>query len=537
MFPSIKKEEGFLDDKDRENLKNMGLELAKGTKEQLYEENFNIYKTLTIPEKELYLSYTSSDNDGKTLRPSILITKIKKIFPRLIEESDVISAKENLSTMETTFEKLLLEIRKWEDGNTISPIWFEVFRYYNTKEGWKERLKKALLGLAYHNNPKPIQKEIMEKLYGNVLQTSVSKLEQYKACPFSFYLKYGLKLEEKRTFKIESLDTGTFMHDVIDTFFEALQNQRINLQEITEEEIQEIVEKIVEEKLELSKYYIFTSTPKFRILTSRLKRVLKQSMKYIIQTLTLSDFSVLGNEIEFKRGKEYPPIQIELENGKKVEITGKIDRVDIAKDEKGKYLRIIDYKSSVKNMDLNEIEQGLQLQLLTYLDAISIKEEAIPAGVLYFSLIDPIIKAEGRLTEEEIKERIRKQFKMQGFILADIKVVKMMDKTLEKGASSMVPAYVDSKENISIARSNAITKEQFEILQKHVKQTIKQIAEEILNGQIDIYPYYSIKKKKSPCQYCKYASICGFQDGGSTQNYRFIPNEDKQKVLERMKGE
>ena len=62
---------------------------------------------------------------------------------------------------------------------------------------------------------------------------------------------------------------------------------------------------------------------------------------------------MLGNEIEFKNGGEYPPIEIELDDNRKIEITGKIDRADYAENDDGKYIRIIDYKSSVKDIDLN----------------------------------------------------------------------------------------------------------------------------------------------------------------------------------------
>ena len=48
MFPSINKAEGFLNDDDREKIKQNGVELAKGTIDRIYEDNFNIYKAFTI---------------------------------------------------------------------------------------------------------------------------------------------------------------------------------------------------------------------------------------------------------------------------------------------------------------------------------------------------------------------------------------------------------------------------------------------------------------------------------------------------------
>ena len=77
-FPSVNKDEGFFNDADREYLKQEGIELAKSTLDKLYEDNFNIYKAFTTAENQIYLSYVSSDCDGKSLRPSILIGKIKR---------------------------------------------------------------------------------------------------------------------------------------------------------------------------------------------------------------------------------------------------------------------------------------------------------------------------------------------------------------------------------------------------------------------------------------------------------------------------
>ena len=69
-------------------------------------------------------------------------------------------------------------------------------------------------------------------MYGNKLNTSVSKLESYRRCPFSFHLTYGLKLREKDELKINALDTGSFMHEVIDMFFKEIDENNLNLKEI-----------------------------------------------------------------------------------------------------------------------------------------------------------------------------------------------------------------------------------------------------------------------------------------------------------------
>lgn len=529
-FPSNHKEEGFLDDKDRETLKMCGIELAKGTIEQLYDDNFNIYKAFTTAEEKLYLSYVSSNNEGKSLRPSIMLNKIKRMFQQLREESDVVERKSEILLKTTTFDELLIQLRKFQEGEDINKIWFDVYQYYQTYE--PEKLLKSIEALRYKNIPEKLKQKNLEKLYGNTLKTSVSKLEQYEACSFSYYLKYGLKLKEQNTFKIEAIDTGNFIHEVIDSFFTYLEEKELLVKELTEEQVKSITEEIVSEKLALKKYDIFQSIPKYRILAQRLKRVVTKSMNYIVNSLKYSEFEVLGHELEFKEGKKYPPITFELDNGKKVEITGKIDRIDIAKTPDGNYIRIIDYKSSIKNIDLNEVLAGLQLQLLTYLDAACKIDEVFPAGVLYFPVIDPLLNCDKQVSEEQIKEELQKQFKMKGLILADVNIVKKMDTNLSSGNSNIIPAYVNKSGEIS-DKANVLNRKQFEMLQNYMEKIIKQISTEILDGNINIEPYYYIKNRRTPCEYCIYKSICQFNQT-TKNNYRYIANNNKEYILQQM---
>ena len=474
-FPSVNTVEGFLNDNDREILKQDDIELAKGTLENLYEENFNIYKAFTTAEKRLFLSYASSDTESKSLRPSMIIIKLKKMYPNLHEDSDI------------------LEIQT-EDNN------------------------------VYNFTPK-IDLEYIEKLYGKRLMTSISKLEQYRRCPFSYYLQYGLKLKEKEELKIQSFNTGSFMHDVIDTFFEKAHEENISLPYFLEEEdkIKTAIDEIVESKLALSKNAIFTATEKYKILVQRLKRIIAKALKYIIESLVYSDFEIAGTEVEFK------PVIMKLDNGKEVEIRGKIDRIDTAKEENGKYVRIIDYKSSAKNIDLNEVYAGLQIQLLTYMDAVCKQEDLIPAGVLYFNLLEQMIKEKTRIDEEEIENKIRKSFKMKGLIIADVQIIKMHDNTLESGSSKYVPAAITSSQNINKKWTSGVSKEEFKILQDYIFKTIKEISKEILEGNIDIKPYN--KKGRTQCKYCTYHSICGFNSKYENACYRYIDNKSNDDIL------
>lgn len=536
-FPSIYKDEGFFNDKDREYLKAQGFDLANGSLENLYEENFNIYKAFTIAEEKLFLSYASSDNEGRTLRPSILITKLKKIYPNLQERSDIITQEKEIITANNTFDNLIEKLNSYQEGEEIEDIWFDVLEYYGNNPLWKGRLLKSLEGIKYTNVPEKIKPEFIKKLYGETLHTTISRLERYRSCPFSFYLEYGLKLKEKKSLKLQPIDTGSFMHEVIDEFFEEVSTKKISIKDLDKAEIEKIVKQIIEEKLNLKANYIFKSIPKFMVLTDRLCRLVTLSIVYIVQGLQTTDFEVVGNEIEFKNGKEYKPIEITTEDGRKVEITGKIDRIDLAKDETGKYIRIIDYKSSAKDINLNEVLAGLQLQLITYLDAVCEEKDVIPAGVLYFGLTEPKldkVKNAKNITDEEVEQKIREHFRMNGLVLAEMNVINMMDNNLKDGEKSTTIPVKLKKDGSMDKTSKVVSRKEFEILQKYVKKTLGDISKEILDGNIDIKPYYNVKNKRKPCEYCAYGSICNFKKGFYGNDYNYIDNLEKDYILECM---
>lgn len=529
VFPCVNKDEGFFNDADRSFLKEQGIELAKGTLENMYDDNFNIYKAFTTAEEEIFLSYCQSDTEGKSLRPSTLILKIKKIFPMLKEKSDILEQdeKEYFINEKNMYENFILNLF----GENINNNSFLFYKYFNENEKYKKILKSNLEYIRYLKAPEKIKQDNIQKLYGNKLKTSVSKLETFKSCPYEYFLQYSLRLKEREELKVNNIDTGSFMHEVINSFFEELKKQNISVRNIDDENTEKIVSKIINEKLENNRNYIFVATEKYKLLVKRLKRIILKAIKYIIIGLKSGDFEIEGTEVAFdeKNGK-YKPINIKLEDGRNIEIIGKIDRIDVAKCENEKYIRIIDYKSSVKDIDYTNIYAGLQLQLITYLDAMCKIEDFIPAGILYFNLLEQMISSEKKLTDEQIEEKIRNNFKMKGLILADVKVAQMQDNNLLPSTTSkLIPAYMDKEGNLNPKKSKLATKEEFEKLQNYVIKTIKEISNEILNGNIELKPYY--KNKKTPCEYCTYKGMCGFNSGIFKTQYNFIGKKCKEDIL------
>lgn len=532
VIPNVVKDEGFLNDDDRRILKENNMEIAKNSLELLYENQFNIYKCLSMPENKLFLSYIISDNEGHAYRNSILVTQIKKIFPNLTEKSDVIVKNNDITTKEATLEIAIEKYNDFINDEEILPKWKEVILWYKNND--KIRMNKILEGASYSNLPDKICNDNIKEMYGNSLKTSVSRLEQYRRCPFSFYLKYGLKLKEEDEFKIRSLDTGNFMHEVIDEFFSKIEEKKIDIKTASREELDIIVMEIINQKLKMSKNYIFSSSTKFIVLTQRLKKVVCESIGYIVDQLKNSKFEIYGHEIEFSEKSQFKPMKIELENGKNVIVTGKIDRIDIAKMSDNTYVRIIDYKSSVKDINLNQVVSGIQIQLLTYLNEVVEQSEFDSAGILYFNLLDTIVKADKNLSDEEIRKQLNKKFRMKGLVVADIDIVKLMDTNISPANfSNNIPVYLDKEGNISNSRSSVLDREKFERLQRYTKHIIAEISNEIFNGNINMYPFYM--NKKTQCDYCEYKSICNFNSKFKGNKYNYISNMSKEEILAQIK--
>lgn len=526
IFPSSPKDEGILNDTDRENLYNIGVELAPTVRSKVFEEQFLTYRTLTTPGKYLRISYAIADHEGKSLRPSIIISRLKRIFPKMTEKSNIItgnSDEENLSHVnlpKATFKELVSFVRMEHDGLGVNPIWKDVEGWYMEKEDWRDKCNRIFSGLTYTNQVKLMNPKRVRSLYGKEMYFSVSRIERYAQCPFSYFIQYGLKARERKIFEMSAPDVGSFMHEVMDRFSRELRDENMGWRDVERQWCIDRVSDIVDDIVNKSGDSILVSSKRYKYITERLKRILTRAIWLVALHIKRSGFEPVGYEMAFGVNGEFPPITIELSSGEKINLIGRIDRIDKMDTEDGTYLRIIDYKSGNKAFNLSDVYNGLSIQLLVYLDAMLSQREDkkyLPAGVLYFKIDDPIIKSKGEILDEEIERQIMKKLKMKGLLLADVDVIKEMDREID-GDSTIIPARINK--DGSLGRSSAANLEQFEHLRGHVKRKLGELCEDMAEGNIEISPYK--KKKETPCSYCKFSSICQFDTSIGDNKYRTI---------------
>lgn len=545
VLPSANKDEGILSDEDRIELKAMGLELASDTRSRVFEEQFMVYTALTIPSNYLMITYPMADFEGKSLRPSIIIPRLKKILPILKEESEIFNNNlindkyHNITAPIPTFNELIEALRKEYEKEEIESHWVETFKWFEENEEFKDRTKIIFNGLNYTNLVEKIPREKIKRLYSNDngrLIFSVSRIEKYAQCPFGYYVQYGLKAKDRKVYEFTAPDLGSFMHDILDQFTNKIKKEHILWGDLTKERCSEIVNELVDNKLKNETNSILNSNKKYQYFSERFKKTITKSVTVISEQMRKGEFDIFKSEFDFGDFKDSDPIKLELPSKETVYLKGRVDRIDKVDLNGETYIRIVDYKSGSKNFDLNELYYGLQIQLLVYLDAILknsqqiLKSQCMPGGILYFKIDNPIIKSKKALTEEEIQVEVLKKLKMDGLLLKNAELVKAMDKDMET-YSLIIPAAF-KKDGDFTSTSSVVTEEQFELLRKYVNEKMIEICEEMLSGEVKIEPCKSAKV--TYCDYCDYSAICQFDTSIRDNKYKVILKKKKEDLWNAM---
>ena len=502
-LPKVQEEDNIFTDIELLKLKSKNIDLKQTSYERQNMQMFNIYQVLNKIREKLIFTFPSTLSSGSSCRPSSIIQDVKKVLG-----ISITSVETNKDNLVEDFMKLLTQIITLDKEINES----EISDMYNRYLLYKEipELKEIM---QYIRKDEPLSKTTLSKIYKKDINSSVSRLEQYQRCPFAYFSKYILKLNPPKEYNMSSLDTGSFMHEVIEKFSKYIVSKNYAWENIVlDEKIQEVcmnkVDEIIDDIFE-KKYFKYLTSSRYIVLKARIKKSMKRTIFAISDSFNHSEFRPLGYEISFEKDGVFAPIEVELDAGYKMLLKGKIDRVDSCKVNEDTYLRIVDYKSSDKNLKLSDIKMGLSLQLMTYMCAMLENKEKInkeglvlPAALSYFTISNKILNIPNyEKDENKIKEMVKKALKLKGIYISDIEILEKLDNNVQDGKES----YLEVSSRTMNNREKILPKDIFEEECKNVRKILKQIGQQIITGNVNICPN---KKVKDVCKYCEYITIC-----------------------------
>ena len=548
IVPARKEKGSLLSDRDREFLGEHHMELAPTAKEESFQQRFYLYLMMTKPSKQLVLSWCRTGADGKSRRPSFLIGELRAMFPNaLLADQETQDDSEIYSVAEAK-RKLSAELGRYRDGQLGVSVeadisggnsdtsasktqigrdagvaqFLELYRWFASSNDYQETLRHLTDAAFFVYEKQSISHAVANALYGEILSGSVTRLEQYAACAYGHFLKYGLELLERKRYELASSDIGTLFHESIDLCFRQAKEKQYDWHTMTDETRDALVEECVAAVAENYGNTILGSSARNRYLAQRVGQITKRTIWALQQQIKKGDFVPAGFEISFSAADNLSAMKIALSEKEALHLRGRIDRMDVCEDGGRVYVKIIDYKSGSTSFDLLALYYGLQLQLVVYMDAVSEMtqnhypgKEIVPAGILYYNIADPLAEKKGDPDPDQIDAEILKKLRMNGLVNSELEAVRHLDRTIEK-ESDVIPVVLKDGE-VQAGRSSVANRERFARLSQFVHRKLKEAGQEILDGEIGVEPYKN--GQRTACDYCPYHAVCGFDR--KTSGYEF----------------
>ncbi len=511
VVPKAGNQGGIISQFEREKMAEYHLELAPGAREKVFIQKFYLYLNMTKPSERLYVTFCRVNSDGKALRRSYLIGTLLKLFPQLVvEEPSEEETLEGVLTAESALPFLMEGLNKPVEDEEA---WTALLAWYLSDEGDREKALQLFDAAFGVHQDDAISKAVTKALYGNTLDNSVTRLEQFAACAFAHYLSYGLRLRERELQQFASVDMGNIYHDVLERFAKGIEMSEYTWFDIPQEAQDALLSQSMEDAIAGSGIGDVFEDARNSYLLKRMETTAKRTIWALMLQVRKGKFVPSGFEVSFSRAERLDAVQFQLGEDEKMRLRGRIDRIDTYETDDKVYVKIIDYKSGNTSFSLLNFYYGLQLQLVVYMNValeltkkIYKGKDTEPAGIFYYHITDPMVDSDGGESEEEIRRSILEQLKVGGLVNEDPEIYGAMD-TDFTGTSSVIPVALKADGSLKAASKTASAYE-FGLMSDYVRKKIEHVGKEIFAGNVSVKPY--LLGDRSGCDYCPYHTICGF---------------------------
>ncbi len=517
LLPGSGGEGGILSDLEREFMKAAGIELRPTPKENAILQKLRTYQNLTRPTDRVSLSYSTADEKGKRLYPSSYLSDVLQVFGEdLIRDAADLLPDDGIPYTRRAARMAMAEgMRRLTDPVSPEANLYAWFLTQEEERGFLETVRRAAT-LRYQGTR--IDPSSSAELVRGALNGSATRLETYASCAYRWFLAYILQLRERKIRELDQRDIGTMLHAVIEEYFRRMLAEGFGFSQ-NEAERHATVRDCVKYVLETDGSLAQLSEDERGIFRAeRLADLCDRAVWALLEQGKRGDFVPEAQELAFS-AEDTKAMRIELNDETVMRLRGRIDRVDVFDDGSDCLVKIIDYKSGAKDLDLTYIYHGIQIQLLLYLNAAAEIEAVarngrriLPAGAFYFHIGDMWADMTQELKRGDVnpEEALLACYRMKGFANGDPEILPRIDHALDSdhdGKSVVIQAAV--KDGMPDARSKTLSTESFERLMGHTRERIRAMGQSMLAGEVSLNPYRF--GQGDACSWCPYQDVCAFE--------------------------
>lgn len=517
-------------------------------------EPFLNYTNFLMGSEELVFSFPLRGNDGEDLTVSPYVERIINNFNIKLNEVQsrphiqTVNIERFIGSQRSTLSHLVQYARDAKQSNqTGDPNWNFVYQQLLSSD-YQYLTNQLLSALKYKNVPTKLQPEIVEGLYGNTIYASVSKLEEFFKNEYEYFLKYGLKLQERPSSEITPANTGEYFHASFDDLVKELNQQKIDFSNLNDSQIGQIATDVVEKLRGQSEFQYFSKSNRNIYLQNNLDQTITEMTKNILKQMMRTRMRPIASEQLFGQiggDAGLPALNFAVGPNRQVTVRGKIDRIDQIITGDDNYLGVVDYKSSDHKFDFGEAYNGLAMQMLVYLDVVKQNSQLITgisnqklASALYMTIKNPLLKLKDikDFNPDVIREQAFSENRLNGLILNDDQLLSELDPSAEN-KSDIYPLKFKRDGSIDAnTQKMAVTDAELQLLMEHAEKKIIEAGTKIFAGELDLNPYRK-DDKDTALQNSAYTDIMQFDAMLPENNYREIKNYNRKEIMELLKKE
>ncbi|MBO6108836.1 MAG: PD-(D/E)XK nuclease family protein, partial [Eubacterium sp.] len=509
IFPKGAGSAGILNEREREKIAESDIELAPGPAELYDRELFYMYRILTKPSRRLYLSYTKTNCRGESTRASYLIRRVSSLYkypshekPGLViidDEAD--TSPEKKIGIDKGLRFFITGLH--DDNIKNTPDWSLIADYYEKKVP------------SYNNivSPEPVNKkeaglspETAKALYGDVITASVTRFETFFSCPYSHFLKHGLGLKERDEYTVKPFDRGNIYHNSFERLYKKMQADKLSWKHTEAKKIIALGESCFDEEVKQYHDSLFDKDKRTAHLMKRMRLIFGDIIGRMHTQMALGEFEQELSEFSF-----------DVDADERLKLNGRIDRIDTCVIGNDRFIKILDYKSSAKTLDLELVREGIELQLFTYMkvaleaDIFSDDKKNRPAAVLFQGIDEKESEWDEKYTDHDKYEyKTAHEVRPDGYSTEE--AVPYLDSMMAAGNVNSIAIHARNKKDGTYYDDARV------IPESEFLETIGQVSDKLVFGSREIYdgiiranPFVYEKGHRDACAFCPYKNVCGME--------------------------